>query len=87
MVAAAVFAPIVRGQQGSGLPVAQQFESLHYRSIGPASMSGRISDFAVYVYLRDMRFRPPDGHNLRSFTAEIRRAGREHAARQSRCLQ
>ena len=48
MVAAAVFAPIVRGQQGSGLPVAQQFESLHFRSIGPASMSGRISDFAVY---------------------------------------
>ena len=48
VVAAAVFAPIVRGQQGSGLPIAQQFDSLHYRSIGPASMSGRISDFAVY---------------------------------------
>src|SRR6266851_5164848 len=24
------------------------FDSLHFRSIGPASMSGRISDFAVY---------------------------------------
>ena len=32
----------------SGAPVAQQFEKLHFRSIGPAIMSGRISDFAVY---------------------------------------
>lgn len=31
-----------------GAPVAQQFEKLHFRSIGPAIMSGRISDFAVY---------------------------------------
>ena len=29
-------------------PVAQQFEKLHFRSIGPATMSGRISDVAVY---------------------------------------
>ena len=29
-------------------PVAQQFERLHFRSIGPAIMSGRISDLAVY---------------------------------------
>src|SRR5215470_4330445 len=29
-------------------PVAQQFEKLHFRSIGPAIMSGRISDVAVY---------------------------------------
>src|SRR4051812_5244541 len=29
-------------------PVAQQFEKLHFRSIGPAIMSGRIADFAVY---------------------------------------
>jgi photosystem II stability/assembly factor-like uncharacterized protein len=29
-------------------PVAQEFESLHFRSIGPAIMSGRVSDFAVY---------------------------------------
>jgi len=29
-------------------PVAQQFEKLHFRSIGPAIMSGRVSDFAVY---------------------------------------
>src|SRR3569832_1356578 len=29
-------------------PVAHQFDKLHFRSIGPAVMSGRISDFAVY---------------------------------------
>ena len=34
------------GAQGG--PVAQQFEKLHFRSIGPAIMSGRIADFAVY---------------------------------------
>ena len=31
-----------------GVPIATQFESLHFRSIGPAVMSGRITDFAVY---------------------------------------
>src|SRR3954470_4683122 len=31
-----------------GVPVAQQFEKLHFRSIGPAIMSGRIADVAVY---------------------------------------
>src|SRR6185312_9128320 len=30
------------------VPVAEEFEHLHFRSIGPAIMSGRISDFAVY---------------------------------------
>src|SRR4051812_45727269 len=29
-------------------PVAEEFEKLHFRSIGPAVNSGRISDFAVY---------------------------------------
>ena len=33
--------------QGS-TPIAQQFEKLHFRSIGPATMSGRIADLAVY---------------------------------------
>ena len=33
---------------GQSAPVADEFGSLHFRSIGPASMSGRISDFAVY---------------------------------------
>ncbi len=30
------------------VPVATEFDKLHFRSIGPATMSGRISDFAVY---------------------------------------
>lgn len=34
--------------QGTGMPVAEQFNSLHFRSIGPATMSGRIADLAVY---------------------------------------
>jgi photosystem II stability/assembly factor-like uncharacterized protein len=36
---------------GQALPyptVATQFDALHFRSIGPAVMSGRVSDFAVY---------------------------------------
>jgi photosystem II stability/assembly factor-like uncharacterized protein len=39
-----------RGQQpsGSGIAGTSPFESLHFRPIGPASMSGRISDLAVY---------------------------------------
>ena len=32
----------------SANPVAQPFEKLHFRSIGPAIMSGRIADVAVY---------------------------------------
>ena len=36
------------GQMAGSAPVADQFERLHFRSIGPAIMSGRISDFAVY---------------------------------------
>src|SRR5512133_3601474 len=30
------------------IPVATQFDKLHFRSIGPAIMSGRIADIAVY---------------------------------------
>jgi photosystem II stability/assembly factor-like uncharacterized protein len=30
------------------MPVAEQFNGLHFRSIGPAIMSGRVSDLAVY---------------------------------------
>src|SRR3954468_9659139 len=39
-----------RGQSaaGSAVPGTSPFESLHFRPIGPASMSGRISDLAVY---------------------------------------
>jgi photosystem II stability/assembly factor-like uncharacterized protein len=36
------------GQTPGGAPVAAQFEQLHFRSIGPATMSGRITDLAVY---------------------------------------
>jgi photosystem II stability/assembly factor-like uncharacterized protein len=34
--------------QAPAIPIAQEFERLHFRSIGPATMSGRISDVAVY---------------------------------------
>ena len=36
------------GQQAGSMPVAHEFDNLHFRSIGPATMSGRIADFAVY---------------------------------------
>lgn len=36
------------GVHGQAAPVADEFGSLHFRSIGPASMSGRITDLAVY---------------------------------------
>src|SRR4051794_40443382 len=39
--------PSLAAQMGP-TPVAQQFEKLHFRSIGPAIMSGRIADVAVY---------------------------------------
>jgi hypothetical protein len=34
--------------QSAPIPAAQEFERLHFRSIGPATMSGRITDLAVY---------------------------------------
>jgi len=34
--------------QSATMPVAEEFGRLHFRSIGPATMSGRISDLAVY---------------------------------------
>ena len=47
VLAAATFVttPLV-GWQATG-PIATEFESLHFRHIGPATMSGRISDLAV----------------------------------------
>ncbi|HEX7778765.1 MAG TPA: hypothetical protein VF424_05980, partial [Vicinamibacterales bacterium] len=36
------------GQSPAAMPIATEFEGLHFRSIGPATMSGRISDLAVY---------------------------------------
>ena len=50
-LAAAFGAKSLVGQQGaagSGLKGNSPFESLHFRPIGPASMSGRITDLAVY---------------------------------------
>jgi photosystem II stability/assembly factor-like uncharacterized protein len=32
----------------AAIPVAEEFNALHFRSIGPATMSGRIADVAVY---------------------------------------
>ncbi len=37
----------LQGQMGT-TPVADQFKGLHFRSIGPAQASGRVSDVAVY---------------------------------------
>ena len=39
---------VLLSQIPGSVPVATQFEQLHFRSIGPASMSGRITDLAVY---------------------------------------
>jgi len=43
---ALIAAPALLAQSGG--TVAQQFEKLHFRSIGPAIMSGRIADVTVY---------------------------------------
>src|SRR4029078_12251752 len=47
---AAIAAPLSLGSQllAQGAPIATQFDKLHFRSIGPAIMSGRIADLAVY---------------------------------------
>ena len=51
VVLAAAFAGqslVVRSAQSAGDGSAGPFDTLHFRPIGPASMSGRISDLAVY---------------------------------------
>ncbi|MCR4373705.1 MAG: hypothetical protein NUW22_02535, partial [Acidobacteria bacterium] len=50
LVLGVAFAGNVRGPLAAqaGTAQADPFDSLHFRSIGPATMSGRISDFAVY---------------------------------------
>jgi len=45
--------PVARAQNASAAappatPVAQEFDKLHFRSIGPATMSGRVADLAIY---------------------------------------
>ena len=37
-----------RSLAAQGIPVAKEFDALHFRSIGPAIMSGRIADIAAY---------------------------------------
>ncbi len=50
LLAAVLLYPATVSRLGAqqAIPVAEEFENLHFRSIGPAIMSGRISDFAVY---------------------------------------
>ena len=50
VLAFALAAPVITGQSPSTAPplAIGPFDSLHFRPIGPASMSGRISDLAVY---------------------------------------
>ena len=48
VVALALATALLHAQTGATVPIAQEFEHLHFRSIGPAIMSGRITDFAVY---------------------------------------
>jgi hypothetical protein len=47
-LAALAVGPPLRAQTPAAMPVAQEFEGLHFRSIGPATMSGRVADLAVY---------------------------------------
>ncbi len=47
-VGAACVAIPALGAQTPTIPVAEEFERLHFRSIGPVVMSGRIADVAVY---------------------------------------
>ncbi|HEX5215435.1 MAG TPA: hypothetical protein VFV98_08210, partial [Vicinamibacterales bacterium] len=47
-LAVALMGTLLSGQQAGTIPVADEFARLHFRSIGPANMSGRISDLAVY---------------------------------------
>src|SRR5580692_3221576 len=48
VISATVAANPLQAQTGATVPIAQEFEHLHFRSIGPSIMSGRITDFAVY---------------------------------------
>src|SRR5262247_916208 len=50
VLALGVAGPVLIGQSqpSSDKPAIGPFDSLHFRPLGPASMSGRISDLAVY---------------------------------------
>ena len=47
LIVAAASVPL-SSQTRSSIPIAEEFEHLHFRSIGPAVNSGRIADIAVY---------------------------------------
>ena len=47
LIAGPIQAPI-QGQVQAPIPVATEFDALHFRSIGPATMSGRVADVTVY---------------------------------------
>ncbi len=46
LIACAIATAPLGAQQA--IPVAEEFNALHFRSIGPATMSGRIADIAIY---------------------------------------
>jgi hypothetical protein len=48
LLGAALVLGLVAPLGAQSVPVAQEFEALHFRSIGPATMSGRISALAVH---------------------------------------
>src|SRR5580765_8722876 len=48
LVAAFAAQSLVQTQSPASPSMAGPFDGLHFRSIGPASMSGRIADLAVY---------------------------------------
>ena len=48
-ILAVIFAPLAGvSSLAAQAPVATEFDKLHFRSIGPATMSGRVADIAVY---------------------------------------
>jgi len=47
-VIAAIHSLSAQAAPSGSMPMATQCDNLHFRSIGPAIMSGRIADLAVY---------------------------------------
>ena len=68
---------------GQSVPVADEFSALHFRSIGPASMSGRVTDLAVYepnpaIYYVGHRARRRVENHQRRRAVRRAAAGRGH---------
>lgn len=47
-IAAASVVALLAAPLGAQVPVATEFDALHFRSIGPATMSGRVADLDIY---------------------------------------